>query len=186
MADLMAHWWSRPVVDELERWRGWQQLAKPLAEASGTRAPLLLSGLLTDEALQLLDEYERLFVGPGSVPCPPYESMWRQDVPAHLRQSLMGPCTEDLRRLYAELGLNLAPASGELPDHVAVEFEACAFALRSPETLPVAGALLASHLTVWLPAFCRKVAQESAQPLYQELATLTADWLAVLTRQVSA
>jgi TorA maturation chaperone TorD len=94
----------------------------------------------------------------------------------------MGPCTEDLRRLYAAIGLNVAPESGEMPDHVAVELEACAYALHSPETVPFAGALLANHLAKWLPTFCRAVARETTQPVYQELAALTPDWLAALER----
>jgi TorA maturation chaperone TorD len=188
MADLLAHWWSRPDAAEVESWISWRDLGRRTGEASGTAAPMenLLSPLLVEHWRALLDEHERLFVGPGSVPCPPYESVWRNDVPIHLRRSLMGPCTEDLRRLYAEIGLKVAPASGELPDHVAIELEALAYALRSPGTVPIAGILLAEHLSKWLPKFCRAVAGEAAQPFYHELAALTPDWLAVLSRLFSS
>jgi TorA maturation chaperone TorD len=92
----------------------------------------------------------------------------------------MGPCTEDLRRLYEALGLRVASAVGELPDHVAVELEALAYALESPATEAVARALLADHLAAWLPKLCRGVAHEATRPFYRELAALTTAWLPVL------
>jgi len=186
MADLLAHWWSRPIAGEIDSWSGWHELGRNVAEATGTATPMehLLSPIPAEERRALIDEHERLFVGPGTVPCPPYESVWRNDVPVHLRRSLMGPCTEDLRRLYTEIGLQVAPSSGELPDHVAVELEALAYAIRSPGSIQSAGALLTDHLAKWLPAFCRAVAHETAQPFYKELAVLTPGWLAELARQL--
>lgn len=185
-ADLLAHWWSRPVAAEVARWASWQPVAATVATVLGSATSIALPSPTTDdERRALLDEYERLFVGPGAVPCPPYESYWRDDVPIDLRRSLMGPCTEDLHRLYGALGLQIS-AAGELPDHVAVEFEALACALSSPGTLPVAGALLDDHLAKWLPKLCRAVAREAAQPFYRELATVTRAWLPALVGGVPA
>jgi TorA maturation chaperone TorD len=188
MADLLAHWWSRPVEAEITRWVSWRELGRQMGVACGATSPMehLLSALLVEKSQVLVDEHERLFVGPGSVPCPPYESVWRNDVPIQLRRSLMGPCTEDLRRLYAEIGLKVGAGSGEMPDHVAVELEAVAFALRSPEAVPIAGVLMADHLAKWLPTFCRAVARETTQTFYQELAALTPDWLGAMQRLFTA
>ncbi len=173
--DLLAHWWSRPVPDEVTIWTGaaGTEAAVRSHMPGHSAARLLTSG---GELLGLLDEHERLFVGPGPVPCPPYESFWREDVPVDIRRSLMGPCTADLRQLYGALGLQMLPASGEMPDHVAVELEALAFALSSPATYPQAQALFFDHLRRWLPRLCRAVAHETESPFYRALADITVDW----------
>ena len=128
----------------------------------------------------ILDEYERLFVGPGQVPCPPYESFWHEDVPVDIRRTLMGPCTADLNQIYSELGLRVSPRSGELRDCIAIELEATAYALSSDETGPVARRLFQEHLARWLPRLCRAVAHEAGEGFYRDLAVLTLDWLAAI------
>jgi TorA maturation chaperone TorD len=131
------------------------------------------------EAPARATEFERLFVGPGPVPCPPYESYWREDVPFLLRGTLMGPCTAGLVDLYAQLGLQLAPDAHELPDHVAVELEAMAVAESDPAGRDVAHALLEGHLAVWLPRFCGAVQAETVDEFYRCLAATTRRWLDV-------
>ncbi len=80
---------------------------------------------------ELLDEYERLFVGPGRTPCPPYESLWLDGQPRLEQGRLMGAASVAVADLYRGLGLDVAAAAHELPDHVAIELEALAFALRA-------------------------------------------------------
>jgi TorA maturation chaperone TorD len=174
--ELLAHWWSRPVAEEVARWSdaaGTEtEVRRAMAAESGATSP----GVVRAGPAGLLDEYERLFVGPGPVPCPPYESFWREDVPIDIRRSLMGPCTAELRQLYAELGLELAPASAEMPDNVAVEFEALAYAVSSPETHAPARALFFEHLRRWLPRLCRAVVRETGSDFYRDLAETTMAW----------
>lgn len=128
-------------------------------------------------APELAEEFERLFVGPGRVPCPPYESYWRDDAPFLLKGVLMGPCTGDLADLYARLGLQLARSAHELPDHLAVELEALAVAEAEPGTRDVVRALLDQHLAVWLPAFCSAVEREAELDHYRSLAVRTRRWV---------
>jgi TorA maturation chaperone TorD len=180
-ADLLAHWWSRPVAAEVELWCTCEEVANEVNEMLGSAGSTPIPhppGLTT--AAPLLEEYERLFVGPGEVPCPPYESYWREDVPIHLRRSLMGPCVDDLRHLYGALGLSVAHQTGELPDHLAVELEALAYALLVPDGQKVAHALLADHLRRWAPKLCRTVARATDVSFYRDLATTTGLWLAAL------
>ncbi|HXY44942.1 MAG TPA: molecular chaperone TorD family protein [Acidimicrobiales bacterium] len=181
---LLAHWWSRPVAEEISTWLDAVEIeAEVRRRLSGATEPgvtRLSFGL--DEVLVLLDEHERLFIGPGNVPCPPYESYWREDVPVEVRCSLIGPCATDLRRLYGELEIELSTAEGELPDHIAVELEALAYALSFEETYPVARSLFFDHLRHWLPPLCRAVAKEAEQPFYRELGTVTLEWLAYVER----
>jgi TorA maturation chaperone TorD len=184
LASLLSHWWSRPVPAEVTGWPGAAELADLEAHV-GTRGVANTAVLaMKSGGASLLDEYERLFVGPGPVPCPPYESFWREDVPLEVRRSLMGPCTAELRLIYGELGLEMAATSGEMPDHVAVELEALAFALSSTPTWPVAGAIWSDHLRRWLPRLCRAVAREAEAPFYRDLAPLTIDWSGLLQRHL--
>lgn len=134
----------------------------------------------------LADEYERLFVGPGRVPCPPYESLWRDDVPVRLQGTLLGPCVPDLENCYAALGLQVATTSGELADHIAVELEALSVALADPGYGQVARALLHDHLVKWTPSFCGAVLDEAQSDHYRALAADTARHLLELERVVAS
>jgi putative dimethyl sulfoxide reductase chaperone len=186
-ADLLAHWWSRPVTAEVTWWLGAAGIEEQVRrQFPGDADPG--GGRLAYSAGQvpaLLDEYERLFVGPGQVPCPPYESFWRDDVEIDLWHSLMGPCTADLRNLYREIGIDVNPAAGELPDHAAVEFEALAYALSRPDGGHVAGALVTDHLGQWMPRLCRAVAEHARHPYYSGLAAVTVDWLGHIQRHLA-
>lgn len=183
---LLAHWWSRPSPSEGSFWMDAAETERDLVSASlGIDGhSVLLGGEL--DADGRAEEYERLFVGPGHVPCPPYESFWREDVAVDIRRSLMGPCTAALRELYARLELEVVPSTGELPDHVAVELEALAYALSSDETLPVASTIVSQHLRHWLPRLCRAVAHETTVPFYRELADRTLVWLAFAQAYVAS
>jgi TorA maturation chaperone TorD len=176
--DLLAHWWSRPDPNEYLAWQQAESIASRLYRhySPERTAPAVFTRSVAD-LTELLDEYERLFVGPGPVPCPPYESFWRDDVPVEIRRSLMGPCTEDLRRLYGELGLQISPRAGELPDHIAVELEAMAYALSIDESGDLARQLFFDHVRRWLPRLCRAVGHETQHGVYRELAELSLEWL---------
>jgi TorA maturation chaperone TorD len=184
--DLLSHWWSRPVAEEVKTWVGAAGLeAEVRACLPVSAAPRLLAPE-DDEGAALLDEHERLFVGPGPVPCPPYESYWREDVPLDVRRSLMGPCTAELRQLYADLGLEMTRELGELPDHIAVELEALTYALSAEATYPQARAIFCDHLRRWLPRLCRAVGHETTSTFYRDLAEVTLEWSATLQRHIES
>ena len=182
--DLLAHWWSQPVAGEVSTWLDAVEVEtdvrRRISDDSEPGATPFSFEL--EDVLALLDEYERLFIGPGHVACPPYESFWREDVPVDIRRSLIGPCTADLRRLYSELEIEVAPATGELPDHIAVELEALAYALSFEETFAIAKALFFDHVRQWLPRLCRAVVHEAEHPFYRHLGALTLDWLGCIQR----
>ena len=85
----------------------------------------------------------------------------------------------------ADLGIDMDQAAGELPDQVAVEFEALAYALSRPDCAHVAEALVTDHLGQWLPRLCRAVATEAGHPFYAGLAAVTLDWLRYIERYVA-
>jgi TorA maturation chaperone TorD len=178
-AELLSHWWSRPMPEELAVWLSARDMETDVStQLEGAPSGSALTAAIGD-GQGLLQEYERLFVGPGPVPCPPYESYWREDVPIDVRRSLMGPCTVGLRYLYQQLGIDVLPSAGELPDYVAVEWEALSYALTSGAR-PVARALVADHLGRWLPRLCRAVSKETEAEFYRRLAARTLDWLGFL------
>lgn len=172
--ELLAHWWSRPLPEELDSWLTNSDLARQVGSQMGTPDTLAWD---TEDALGLLNEYERLFVGPGPVPCPPYESFWRDDVAIDLRYGLMGPCTAEVRDLYEQLGLELKASTGELPDHLPIELEALAYALERAESGDVVRSLFFDHVGKWLPWFCKAVEREAEHDFYRDLAGMTRAWL---------
>ena len=187
-ATLLSRWWSRPVEVELAGWDASWPAAAETAEALGLDAGPVeelaaCSGTLTEE---LLDEYERLFVGPGRTPCPPYESLWLGGQPRLEQGRLMGAASVAVADLYRGLGLDVAGAVHELPDHVAIELEALAFALRAEGAAAEEArrALLHEHLLSWLPALCAAVEREARQPFYAVLARVTTAWIERLARDV--
>jgi DMSO reductase family type II enzyme chaperone len=135
-------------------------------------------------------EYPRLFIGPGHVPAPPYESVHRQDVPEIERGLVMGRSTVDARRRYAEAGLQLSPDFTDLPDHIAVELEFMYFlCTKEAEAWQVQDgeaalqrraaehAFLSEHLSKWVPTFCQAVTQAAQEEFYRGLVCLTQVWV---------
>lgn len=175
---LLSHLWSRPVSEEIERRHQVLDLELDVRrELEGASEDIvLLCSRGRDGTTSLLDEYERLFVGPGPVPCPPYESYWREDVQIDLRRSLMGPCTAQLGDLYLRTGLQFSQDTGELPDHVAGELEAASYAMEHDQT-DVARAIVVEHLGACISRLCRAVSHSTEEPYYRELARITPDWL---------
>lgn len=184
LVTLLSHLWSRPVATEVERWHVYAQQIDELPGGQEPEDVLTLPG--GDAAVaELLDEYERLFVGPGTVSCPPYESYWREDVSVDVRSSLGGPCTVELTNLYKEAGLELPSSSNELADHVAIELEALAVFLRSPFTLALAEPLVNDHLKKFLPRLCRAVAHDAKVDFYRQLAKVTRTWLTMMVDELA-
>ncbi len=66
-------------------------------------------------------EYCRLFVGPGHVEVPPYESVYHGHDSTMQQGLVMGPVTMEVKELYYEAGLQLAAEFSDMPDHIAVE-----------------------------------------------------------------
>lgn len=185
-AALLAHWWSRPVQDEVATWLDWSAASIQVAhDLAGGQIPVTVPAAALEDVPALLDDYERLFVGPAHVPCPPYESCWRDDVPIDIWHSLMGPCAADLRSLYRRLGVDIPVGSAELPDHVAVEFEALAYALSRPDGRDVAVSLLTDHIGQWLTRLCKGVAQDAGHQFYRDLAAITPGWLAAIRERIA-
>ncbi len=183
-AALLARWWSRPTAQERDCWDGLWPLADEAAAAlelePGALAELR-AAVAAASGEALLDEHERLLVGPGRPPCAPYESLWRADLPARERGSLMGSAATAVEQVYRDLGLRMRAGSGELPDHLVIEWEALAYALEHGVT-DAADELIGAHLSRWMGPFCDAVVAHAELPFYASLARLTRGFTAALAR----
>jgi TorA maturation chaperone TorD len=178
IALLLGDWWTRPDATRISLWRSVAYRAtvaklwsENIAETSEPSVQKLLS-VLTIEENKLTDEYERLFVGPAAIPCPPYEAVWRKDRPKHEQGTVIGKSTEQLKQLYRGLGLQLRPDQVELADHIAIELEALAVAWDSGAD-PILADGLFCQLQRWLPQFCASVVANSYLEFYRILAKIT-------------
>jgi TorA maturation chaperone TorD len=182
-AALLSRWWSRPTEENRVEWGELWGLAATVAAGLGQDPnPIEDLGHAARDAdvLALLDEYERLFVGPGAAPCLPYESLWGAARPRRDAGSVMGPAAIAVADLYGVIGLSVRPEAHELPDHLMLEWEAVSAAIARGAT-EAAGELLDTHLARWMPAFCECVAAETTLPFYRALATITRDWTDALS-----
>lgn len=155
-----------------------------------SKAPVSLP---VPEPAALIPEYHRLFVGPGSLPAPPYESVYREG------WRIMGEITLDAQRRYAEAGYALDPSFVELPDHVVAELafmallcdeEAKAWAAEDVSAalswLEREKAFLGDHLTRWVPAFCERLLASTDAPFYRRLAVALREFVTLNAERVKA
>jgi TorA maturation chaperone TorD len=132
-----------------------------------------------DTADELEYAFNRLFVGPGAVPAPPYASVYLDP-----ERRLMGESTRIAAAVYDALGVS-SPLMGSLPDdHLALELDAAvAFrALKAPEQSAELAALwdyfLRDHLMLWVPLFVACIRQEpDVPPAISHVASLLSAWL---------
>lgn len=137
-------------------------------------------------ARSLSVEYCRLFIGPYSVPCPPYGSVFLDGGQA------MGPSTIDALLRYRESGLRPTGVWREPPDHIAVELQfmaqlsvKCAAAAAAgqhddaPRLLEVQRAFLRDHVGRWGPVFAERLKRATSCHLYRFLGEFLGAWLAL-------
>lgn len=138
-------------------------------------------------------EFNRLFVGPGRLPAPPYESVWRSE-----DRLLVQAAAGTVRSLYRQHGLKGRADRSEPEDHLATELEFYAWlqqgALRAAEAghmtecrrlTEAQQGFLQAHLSGWVPAFCQAVSDQTTSPFYRSLADLTRSVLAHEARVLS-
>ncbi|QGN08010.1 cytoplasmic chaperone TorD family protein [Halorhabdus sp. CBA1104] len=153
--------------------RCWRQPDEQLRTAIESGA---LAGVVSErETLDLTalrTEHARLFVGPDSPPCPPYESIYR-DGDGDTAGNVLGPSTRAVVDWYDEYGLGLDPEWSDLPDHIATELEFAGHlsAVASRETCEQ---FLDEHPRQWFETFLDGVRAETREPFYAELADATA------------
>jgi TorA maturation chaperone TorD len=139
---------------------------------------------------ELAREHLRLFVGPGHIPCPPYEAVYRKDRPNFEKGLVMGPSTADVRRAYAAAGLELSKAFTDLPDHIAAEMEFMQFLCAEERNLAQQGKnedaarmrsmqreFLRNHLQSWVGEFTDCILRSTTSPFYKTTANVLREFV---------
>lgn len=109
--------------------------------------------------------FNRLFVGPNSLPSPPFASVYIDSEP-----QIMSPSTIRIRQIYGMLGLT-SPYEGSLPDdHLSLELDASIHfktALNRNDSAELRGLwryFLVDHLGLWIPQFVNRVLSTKGVP----------------------
>jgi len=122
-------------------------------------------------------EYAAVYLT-GAYNVSPCESFWLDEDHLHCQQPMFA-----LREIYAAAGL-AAPDWRKRPDdHLVLQLQYIAHALRRPK--PAAANLarmMDEHLLRWLPDFAARLAQRAELPFYAALAHLTLAWCNALHR----
>jgi TorA maturation chaperone TorD len=150
-------------------------------------------GGISNGAFHALEtEHARLFLGPGPVAAPPWESV-------HFTRErlLFQRETFEVRAWYSRFGLAAPNLNAEPDDHIGLELSFVAHlaglgleaihahdAHRLQEALEAQRQFLAEHLLRWAPAWCARVEEASGSEFYRGLALLTRGVLSEVAEQL--
>lgn len=128
------------------------------------------------------EEFQRLFIGPGPLAAPPWESYYRSK-----DNLLFDEWTYQIRELFHQFGLQSEKEHKEPDDHLLLELEFMIYLadLFAQETDPDRFAnlldsqihMLENHFIKWIPYFCERVIASTTSQLYLGAALLLADFL---------
>lgn len=135
------------------------------------------------EAIQnTKDEFNRLFIGPASLPAPLWESVYLGQ--EHL---LFEEPTLRVRKCYQEYGLHFIRENNEPEDHIVIELEFLSYLTQeifesedeayTKKLIEDQAHFLNDHLLKWAPKFCDKLLDATISPLYQSVALLLKEYL---------
>jgi TorA maturation chaperone TorD len=128
------------------------------------------------------EEYQRLFVGPGPLGAPPWESYYRSK-----EKLLFEKWTYQVRGYYHRFGLQSIKENNEPDDHLLLELEFMVYLsnLFLPENsnekmielITTQITFVENHLFKWIPSFCNRIIQNTNSQLYLGAAMLLDDFL---------
>lgn len=119
---------------------------------------------------KLAVEYTRLFTSAiPAVPCPPYESIYREDI-------IMGNSTLCVLECYDNAGLKIVEKFRDLPDHVAVELEFLYY-LSNYGYTEAHDSFMGEHFSRWVPKFCEGVEKNDSIGFYGHAARVLREFV---------
>jgi putative dimethyl sulfoxide reductase chaperone len=149
---------------------------------------------ISDVAFERLQmEYAHLFMGPGPVVAPPWESVYfSQD------RLLFQKETFQVRDWYSRFGRTVPNVQSEPDDHIGLELSFVAHLAelglhalqaqdreRFGEALEAQRCFLVEHLLRWGPGWCSRVSAISASEFYRGVALLTRGGLSEISERLS-
>jgi TorA maturation chaperone TorD len=128
----------------------------------------------------LVRDYRRLFVGPGHIPAPPWESVYLSIEGLVYEEQTMA-----VRKFYARYGLQSPKRYHEPDDHFGLEMaflaHLCSLALATIQAgdsdglvshLDAMRDFLKGHVLLWAPVFLNRVIEHAKTPYYRAAAYL--------------
>jgi putative dimethyl sulfoxide reductase chaperone len=125
-------------------------------------------------------DYTRMFIGPGKVPAPPWESIYRDVEHLHFSEE-----TLEVREAYRKYQLAPKGLGHEPDDHIGLELDflhrLCEMAKERAEQADETGlvgilvdqkAFLDEHLLRWVPEWTRDVVKSAESEFYKGMAQL--------------
>ncbi|MDF2876108.1 MAG: dmsD 1 [Sporomusa sp.] len=128
-------------------------------------------------------DFNHLFVGPGHLAAPPWESVYRSR-----ERLIFGEQTLAVREFYRSFGLETKKRRSEPDDHISLELEFMAWLCKQaakPDisteklNLYMSGQtrFLSGHILEWAPALCDDIRKAAELNFFRGLALLTKQWL---------
>lgn len=156
-----------------------RQALDPLKALQAQLAKCSPQALLHD----LKVEYARLFIGPGRMRVPPYETFYGPKNKESQPLLMVSPAALAVETAYHEAGVAITNTLREPPDHFATECEFLYYLSKKESDAWAEGdndaaklwrrrqlAFLDGHLGKWGCEFCRRVEAESQGSFYQAAA----------------
>jgi TorA maturation chaperone TorD len=172
---------NQNLLSELGRVGNFDEL-KEFHEGGRILASFFEQFTTMDKVFPEREEYRRLFIGPGTLVAPPWESYYRSK-----ERLLFEEWTLQIRELYHQFGLQFIRENNEPDDHLLLELEFMIFLIelnlqaseteRIREMITIQINYLNEHLTVWIPEFCKRVMDHTRSRLYLGAAMLLEDFL---------
>lgn len=136
-------------------------------------------------AMQILKdmkaEYSRLFVGPGHVLAPPYESVYKTKNSDNKMGIVMGDSTIEVKHFYGRAGLKLSEDFTDLPDHITLELHfmgyLCTMESDKIQSDKMQADFLKIHIGSWISDFSKAITMSTNSVFYHEVAELTEAWI---------
>ncbi len=139
-------------------------------------------GVLSDQMFDDVQaDYTRLFIGPGQVLTPPWESVYFSEERLTFQEE-----TLDVRNWYKQFGLQAAKVYNEPDDHIGLELEFIAHlatmgldalekndAAAFDKSLDAQRGFLAEHLLKWAPDWCEQVQSRANTNFYRGISLVT-------------
>lgn len=163
-----AHHIANPLMEQ-----GISQLYQELNDRQGDQ----------NYPVELWEDYNRLFIGPGALLAPPWESVYRSK-----ERLVFGEETLQVRDFYQRFGLEVKNLNKEPDDHIGLEMEFIAYLCQeaiqkiqdNEDAVPYIQAtrqFLQEHLAQWVPEFCGDIEEGARTGFFRGLAKFTRGWL---------
>ncbi|MDH3808620.1 MAG: molecular chaperone [Desulfuromonadales bacterium] len=178
----LAECYYLPDGDLIIKLKGLERQLGVLGSGALSYAALMRSELQGPKELKKLAiDFARLFVGPYSLPAPPYGSVYLEG-----ERKIMGDSTLDVQERYRRAGVELSDNFRDVPDHIAAELEFMYFlifkeiqALENSDVdtaidyLEKQRAFLREHLGAWVFDFADSIEENAETDFYKNLARAT-------------